>query len=334
MDRAALASWLITRLTGDRAQEEWRLVFAMGARFLLRQPLAEIVPRPTFARALDSVLDNAEDAAGAAPILRHLLAPIMAELASDTEPLQRWCPEEVQMHVETIIGQEGFVDETWIDILMTQEATRALFAEALVQGLDEFAEMIPQMVQGLAPSGLGRLAARLQEAAGGVSERFRDEMRRRLEPEVRRFAEQASQRLMESTFTTVKAKLDEPSYKEVRINLFRHALSRSPASYGIFLSPTVQSESVDAVVAWAGDENVRRLVRSGLLGVYERICETQGDQSVSALMNLSEPTLPIDSDEWADRSWPVVQKLLLADELRPVFGQFAEDLLQFITEKG
>ena len=340
MGEDRLVALLKAYAASDKVRRQWPTILETGVQMLLARPLDEVVPPATFATAVDEVLTEDQLVSVARLSTQLVLSSIVDEIMQTNEdpaeeaPLSAasWIPAEAQARLEAIVTRDGLVDEDWVDVVVAQAATRELFAETLIQGLDDFSELIPQLIQGFAPPALSRLAMRFQEAAGGVTGRFKEEAKNRFEPEIRQFAHRATQSLLEGTAQSVKARLDEPSSKEARLNLFRHALSRPASSYASVFTPQTREDLEAALVATAKSESFRARVRAQLIQVYEELRAHPEGTSLQALITAHQIPFKPNYEAWADITWPAVQIFLQSSGVEQFWTELVRALHQELSE--
>lgn len=328
MDAPALAAWLEARLTSERGRGDARGLLEAGVEAILDRPLGEVLPEAAFARAVDDVATEARLCDLARCILRLAVAPGVEELKGDQEPVGRWLDAEARARLEALVAREGIVDESFIDVVFSQAATEELFAETLFRALQDFSESVPAVVQSLTPASLGKIASRLQGAAGGVRDRMREEIQRRLEPEIRRFVQAATRRLLDGAAGFVKSGLDREGSMEARKNLLRHALDRPTSTYLQHLDPEARADVEAVLVSVARNEEARAELRARLLAIHRRLLERFGTRSVRAVLAAHEVELDLDYDAWLDALWPAAEAALRSPGARRVLESLASDLLE------
>lgn len=331
MDQEALTEWLRARFTDDEARNDWRIFLEAAVDETLSRPLEAVCSAELFGDLVSKGLNHPQLGHLVQRGTREALARWVARASENHAALSEGWPEGVQSRLASIVSRDALIDEAWVDVLVQQEATRALFTETLVLGLGDFSELVPSMFQGWAPSALGRFASRLQEAAGGVSERLREEARARFEPEIRKFADRATQRLLDGTAASVKAKLDTEPSKEARRNLLRYALSRSHASYAERIDASLQQDIDELVYELVNDGAVRAQIQRELKAEYVRLIGAAGGRPLKEVLELGDLDLSAELEDLCHLTWPIISAALRSPTMDRYFSRLSGDILSTLS---
>lgn len=307
MDQTKVAEWLLARLTSDAARDDWRDVLAAGVSGWLDRPVAEVLPELVFMRALDDVLTAERLAEIARGAMRLVLAEVTVELEGDDQPVGRYLDDDAKVRLDALVGREGLVDESWVDVVFGQKAMEELFEETLFRALEDFSEAIPNLMQSATPAALGKIASRLQGATGGVRDRMREELKARIEPEIRRFVHKATRRLLDGTASFVKAGMDREGAVLARRNLLRHALDRPTSTYLRHLDAEAREELEAVLLGMIATDGARAEARTRLLSMHQRVLARFGDRSVRSVLAAHDVEPDLDFEAWADATWPSVR---------------------------
>ncbi len=349
MDAAALAGWLEGRLTSEAGRADARRLLEGLVEGALDGPLAELLPEPVFARSLDALLDGSRAEALAKMANRLMVEPVTERLGADPLPVGRHLDPASRARIEALVLRWP-LDPEWVDVAFSQRATEALFAETLVEALRDFSERIPAVVQGLAPAPLRGLAGRLQEAAGGVGGRMRDELQRRLEPEIRRFVQAGTRRLLDGAAHFVKTGMDREGSDEARRSLLGHALDRSLQQYLAPLDEAARADLRAVLEAVLQKPEARAELKAEVLAVHRALLERAEGGSIRDLLSAHQVVWPRtdaegangpreeaadgsaffrpDYDAWLDALWPAVVAGLSTPRARAALLSVATDLLE------
>ncbi|MEL6187434.1 MAG: hypothetical protein AAFU79_22675 [Myxococcota bacterium] len=328
MDAHALAVWLTARLASEEARADWEALIRGGWESLLDRPIEQLLAAPVFAGALDDVLtaERLESLARAA--VRLGLAPLEEELKTDEEAVGRYLDEGSRARLEAMVTREGLIDETWVDVVFSQGATEELFADTLFRGLADFSEAIPNLLQSTTPAALGKIASRLQGATGGVRDRMREELKSRVEPEIRRFVQKATRRLLDGTASFVKGSLDGEQAGGARKNLLAHALSRPTQNWLRPLDASGRADLEAVLVQLARSEAGRAEARTRLERMHRGMLERFGPRSARAVLAAHDLEVGVEPAVWAEVTWPWVQTVLHGEAAKTFIEKLAAEIIE------
>lgn len=311
MDREAVATWLDGRLAEERLAEDWiRLV-----KDMLEVPLAQLFPLERFERGLEALLTEARLAELGRAAFSSALEPAIAEVRSVDTALGAHLDAEGREHLRALARRPGLVDEEWVDVVLSQPATEELFADTLFRGLEDFSDLIPNLVQGLTPAALGKIASRLGGSkGGGMGSRLREDLRGRIEPEIRKFVQRATRRLLDGTAGFVKSRLDSKEAAEARVALLDHALERSGGSFARQLDAEALEHLEGAWMSVTRSGEGRAELKRRLLSVHGQLLERYGAGGFSGL--LAAEGAEVDAEAWARATLPAVLALTEAPPVR------------------
>lgn len=327
MNDAELAAWLVARLTSNEGRQDWRELIEAGMEAVLDRPVAEVVSPSAVDGALDALLREAASGAVARGGVSLVVAAVVEEARTDHAPVGRFLDDAARARLETLVAREGLVDEEWVDVIFSQGATEELFADTLFRALEDFSSTIPQVLQSVTPSAFGKIASRLGGATEGVRGKVFEEMNRRLEPEIRKFVQRATRRLLDGTATFVKSGLDREGAREARKNLLRHGLSRSPASYVRHFDDDTLADLEQIWISLAGSKDAQAELRARIKRLHDRFLERFGERSLRATLAAHDVSVELDYDVWASATWPSVRVLLESPGARRVLERLSGEIL-------
>lgn len=334
MDAHTLAAWFTERFSSEAARADWDGLLRGGLESLQERSLEDLLPAQSFSRALDDVLSERrlEDVARAS--IRLGLARLEEELRDDAEPGGRYLDAESRARLEALVNRKGLIDDSWVDVVFSQSATEELFADTLFRGLADFSEAIPNLLQSTTPAALGRIASRLQGATGGVRDRMREELKARVEPEIRRFVQKATRRLIDGTAGFVKANMDGERADGARGNLLNHALERPTQNWMRLLDASGRGDLEAVLIQLARSEPGRAEARVRLERMHARMLQSFGPRSLRSVLAAHELELDLDPSVWADLTWPALQAFLQTDETQRFLERVAGELLERLRSEG
>ena len=327
MQTETLAAWLEQRLTSERARREWRALWAAGIEQVLQRPCGELFSAAGFEEGLNATLTR-ERLAGFTRLGFGIgVNPWVEELERDQAPVGRFLSDGERGRLERLVS--GNVDPGWVDVVFSQKATEALFADALFRALSDFSETVPQVLQSVTPSAFGRIASKLGEATGTMRGRMRDEFRRRLEPEIRRFVEAGTRRVLDGTARFVKSGMDKQVSQEARKNLLRYGLERSTATYARGLDDAARKDIEAIFVALAERPEAFDELRVRLRNAHRGFLERWSDSTLAELLRVHDASELADLHEaWAEASWPAVAAGLASETGRSYLLNLSAEILE------
>jgi hypothetical protein len=334
MDAPSLANWLQTRLTSQAARGEWSRLLAAAVEHALERPLAELLPEAQLWPAVEAHLEAPRLVSAARLAVREGLTRAVAEGHLDGAPVGRWLSEEATRGLLDLVARPGWIDPAWVERLFQEQAMEALVSETLYEALRDFSTLVPRIVQGVLPSGLGKLAKLGGMATGGVGGRVLEEVERRLEGELKRWLEKGSRRALEGAATYTRERLDSPEAVQARVDLTRFALEQT----GAFHARPLDGEILAAIEAVAASAAAAVGARPERLEVARRVmgrlyAERGGAPLRAALAEAGvQVDLPVEA--WAEATWPAVVGLFEVPEVQDFLQTLAGELLGVIPGSG
>ncbi len=328
-----MAGWLHTRLTQPSTQSEYRALLVGMVAHCLQKPLTELLPEPVLVAALQSHLNPEQLADGARFFVREVVARSLTEALADEAPIQRWLTPDAKARLLDFAARPGWADKAWVDQLFQQKAMEALVSDTLYRALKDFSTLVPRIVQGVLPSGLGRLAKFGGKATGGMGGRVFEEVERKLESEIKRFLDKGTRRALESAATFAVDRMDSPESAQAQRMLATFALGQSAAFHvRAFDKPTVQALEAVAVAAAqsiGAHGDLEALVLRGAADFYK----DWGDLPLSeGLKRAGVDPQGFEVGAWADASWPAVVAGMQAPPVRAFLLDVSKEILEQIEK--
>lgn len=305
--RAALQVWLRRRLTeGRRPQDEWRELWAATWDELLATPVHDLVDANTAKVLADRLMNPELITEFARPIVASVADVIIAELRADQRPLHRFLPSEAQGKLHEALSRPGLVHPDWVRAMFRGEAAEAVLNDALYRALKDFSTLLPRLLVKISP--MGRLG--VLGTAGAFAEKMIAELEKIIEPEIKSFLADSTERVLERAAEFTIAKIDDPASIEFRSAFVDFVLSKSP-SFFLEAADDQLVGDIGAVVEMTARslaqapeilESVREWIERAMA-----YCE---DKSLGEALQLagSEVRPPIDA--MADATWPLFTAVL------------------------
>lgn len=330
MDAEKLADWLTERLTSDQGKDDFRELAAAAFDGLMAMPLCQVVPEASFSRGLDAALDERLTVGASRAAGPLVFEPLAEALLEEENGLGQWLDEASLERLEAIVARPGLIEDDWIDVLFSQTATEQLFADTLFRALEDFSEAVPRIVQDMTPAALSRFASKLTGATGGVRDKLQQEVGRRLEPEIRRFVEAATRRLLDGAAAFLKGMVDGEAAQQARRNITRYALERPMKKYAAKVDEPLRSELALVSEATMRSEEVRQALKRFLISIHRRWLLRAGDRSLADLLRDHEAEISFDVDAFTDAVWPAVTAGLTLPGAKNVLERLSGEILSYI----
>ena len=305
--RDALKRWLRARLTeGEGPKQEWLELLEATWAHLLAAPVHSLVDENAVTTLAQQLVDADLVTELSRPVVAGIGRAVIEELRADDRPIRRLVPEEAQARLDEAIGRPGLVHEDWVRAMFRGEAAEAVLNDALYRALHDFSTLLPRLMVRVSP--MGRLG--VLGSAGTFAEKLIEELERRIEPEIRSFLADRTERLMERAADFAISKIDDPDSIEFRRTLVRFVLSKSPA----FFLEAVDDQLVADMGVFvelcgrhvADMPETRADIEKWISRAFEH---TEGMTVAQALeLEGSEVRLPFEA--LADATWPVFVSVL------------------------
>ena len=319
-----LKRWLRRRLTkGERPKQEWRELWEATWDHLLATPVHDLID-PDAAKVLaDRWVDPELFTEFSRPIVAGVARAVIAELREDEQPLDRFLPAEAEERLHQALARPGLVHPDWVRTMFRGEAAEAVVNDALYRALKEFSTLLPRLMVKVSPMGrMGMLGS-----AGAFAEKIIDELEKLIEPEIRSFLADSTERVLRRAAEFTISKIDEPASIEFRSNFIRFVLSKSPS----FLLEAVDDELVsdmDAVVELSA-RHVAEMpeTRAAIAAWIDRAVEYSANKTLGEALQLAggEARPPIDA--LADATWPAFTAVLASPQAQSWMDVLVDELI-------
>lgn len=333
MHAEALADWLTDRLTSDRGQADYQTLLQGVVRHALGRPLEVLLPQAELVAAIDAHLTPARLADAARFVVREVATRAAAEARADDAPIGRWLDGAAKTALSDLVARPGWVDRQWVEQLFREKAMEAVVSDTLYRALLDFSTIVPRIVQGVLPSGLGRLAKLGGKATGGVGGKLVEEVERRLEQEIKRFLDKGTRKALEGAAAFTADRLDSPETVAARRDLLDFGLGKSAA----FHAQPLDAQTLEAIeqVAVAAAESIgAREERSALArDVVAKFYAAHGAAPLAERLRaagVDPDALPI--PEWAAATWPALRGAFEAPEARDFLVGISGEILEVIEK--
>lgn len=322
--RATLRLWLLARLTeGDGAKDEWRQVLEATWDHLLATRVHEWVDANASKALADRLLDPELVTELSRPVVAVAARAIVEELQKDEKPLDRFLPPEAQQQLQETLARPGLVHPDWVRAIFRGEAAEAVLNDALYRALRDFSTLLPRLMVKVSP--MGRFG--LIGGAGALAEKLIQEIETLIEPEIRSFLADGTERLLESAAEFTVAKLDDPASIEFRRNLVTFILSKSPAFYLDAASEEVLDEV--GMIAELSARHATQMpeLRAGVHSWIDRALESSANKTLGEALQIEGADARPPMDSLAEATWPALTTMLNSPQLQRWTDKLLNELL-------
>ena len=321
---AALKQWLRHRFTEDeRSKEEWREAFEASWDHLLDAKVRDIVEADAAEEVVLGLADPELITELSRPLVESVARAVISELRQDEEPLERFVPSEAQQRIQAILAKPGLVHPDWVRNTFRGEAAEAVVGDAIYRALMDFSTLLPRLMMRVSP--LGRWG--VVGGAGAVMAKLIEELERLIEPEIRAFVADGTERVLSRAAEFTIARIDDPASIEFRTSLAAFMLAKSPAFYLASVDDELVAEIGDIATETARHvvqmpeihETARTWIRAAL--------DASGDKTVGELLGISPtgPRPPMAA--MADAAWPAFKTMLHGPAVVRWTDQILDDLI-------
>jgi len=322
--RAAMRDWLRLRLTdGPRPRQEWRELWEATWEHLLATPVHDLVDADTTKALADRLLDPELVTDLVRPVASNIAGVVVAELRLDREPVDRFLPPEALDKLQAAIARPGLVHPDWVRAMFRGEAAEAVLNDALYRALKDFSTLLPRLLVKLSP--MGRFGA--LGGAGALAEKLIADLEKRVEPEIKSFLADSTERVLERAAEFTIDKIDDPASIEFRSTFIRFVLSQSP-SFFLEAADDELIEDMGAVV----ELTARHLMdtpemQDGVREGIDRVMAYCADKTLGEALQVDPSKLRMPIDALADATWPVFTNVVASPQAQSWIEQLLGELL-------
>jgi hypothetical protein len=322
--RLAVKSWLRVRLTeGARPQEEWRELWEATWDHLLATPVVDLIDAKAAKALADRLVDPDLVTELARPIVADVARVVIAELRADEDPVGRLLPPEARAQLHEALVRPGLVHPDWVHAMFRGEAAEAVLSDALYRALTDFSTLLPRLLVKISP--MGRFG--VLGGAGALAEKLILELEKLIEPEIKSFLADSTERVLERAAEFTIAKIDDPASIEFRATFVNFVLSKSTA----FLLEAADDELINdmgSVVEmtarhWAEAPETAEGIREWI----DRAIDYCAGKSLGEALQLDGSKTRPPVDALADATWPAFTTVLTSPQAQAWMGALVDELL-------
>jgi hypothetical protein len=308
---------------GERPRDEWRQLWEATWDHLLATPLHELVDPNTAKAVADRLFDPDVIAGFARPIVAGVAPVVIAELRGDDQPVGRFLPPEAREKLHEALARPGLVHPDWVRAMFRGEAAEAVLNDALYRALKDFSTLLPRLMVKVSP--VGRLG--VLGGAGAFAEKLIEELEKLIEPEIKSFLANSTERVLGRAAEFTIAKIDDPASIEFRATFVDFMLSKSPA----FLLEAASDELIGDMGAVV-ELSARYLaeapeMHAGIHGWIDRVMDYSSDKTLGEVLQLEESAARPPIDALADATWPAFIAVLASPQAQAWMDTLLDELI-------
>ena len=321
---AALKTWLRRRLIeGERPREEWRALLEATWDHVLATPVSELIDEASAKALVEELIDGDLLTELARPTFVNVATAVIAELREDHAPIERFLPPEAYERLDAALARPGLVHPDWVRAMFRGEAAEAVLNDALYRALKDFSTLLPRLMVKVSPVGrFGMLGN-----AGMFAEKLIEELEKRIEPEIRSFLAESSDRILQRAAEFTISKIDDPASIEFRSNFIRFVLAKSPA----FFLEAADDELIGEIGA------VVELSARHVVAMPEFVTEAHrwidmglqhaAGKTLAEALEIDSMELPPPIDAIADATWPAFLAVLSSPQAQAWMNGLVDELV-------
>jgi len=308
---------------GERPREEWRQLWAATWEHLLRTPVHDLIDADEAKTLADRLVDPALVTELSAPIVANVSRVVIAELRKDEQPVGRFLPPEAQDKLQEALARPGLVHPDWVRAMFRGEAAEAVLNDALYRALKDFSTLLPRLLVKISP--MGRFG--VLGGAGALVEKLIEELEKLIEPEIKSFLADSTERVLERAAEFTIAKIDDPASIEFRATFVSFMLSKSPA----FFLEAADDELIGDIGAIV-EMTARHLAetpetREGIREWIDRALEYFAGKTLGEALDIDVSRARPPIDALADATWPAFTTVLASPPAQAWMDTLLEELI-------
>jgi hypothetical protein len=330
-NRSALKAWLRQRLTeGERPRKEWRALWEATWDQLLATPVRELVDANAAKAFAERLIDPDLVMELSRPTVVNVARVVVAELREDDQSIDRFLPPDAREKLQEALARPGLVHPDWVRAMFRGEAAEAVLNDALYRALKDFSTLLPRLMVKISPVGrFGMLGS-----AGAFAEKLIEELEKRIEPEIKSFLADSTERILERAAEFTISKIDDPASIEFRSNFINFVLAKSPA----FLLEAADDELIGdmGVIVELSARHVEEMpeLRAGVHHWIDRAMVYTVDKTLAQTLEIENVELRPPIGALADATWPVFTSVLASPQAQAWTDQLLDELIEEYERLG
>ena len=308
---------------GERPKEEWRQLWAATWEHLLRTPVHDLIDADEAKALADRLVDPALVTELSAPIVANVSRVVIAELRKDEQPVGRFLPPEAQDKLQEALARPGLVHPDWVRAMFRGEAAEAVLNDALYRALKDFSTLLPRLLVKISP--MGRFG--VLGGAGALVEKLIEELEKLIEPEIKSFLADGTERVLERAAEFTIAKIDDPASIEFRATFVRFMLSKSPAFFLEAADDELIGEMGVVVEMTARHLAETPATREGIREWIDRAMDYFAGKTLGEALEIDGSRARPPIDALADATWPAFTTVLASPQAQAWMDTLLEEII-------
>jgi hypothetical protein len=308
---------------GERPKEEWRQLWEATWDHLLMTPVGDLVDASTAKAVADRLVDPELITELARPIVATVAPVVIAELREDQQPVDRLLPPEAQEKLQGALARPGLVHPDWVRAMFRGEAAEAVLNDALYRALKDFSTLLPRLLVKVSPVGrFGMLGS-----AGAFAEKLIVELEKLIEPEIKSFLANSTERILERAAEFTIAKIDDPASIEFRATFVNFMLSKSPSFFLEAANDELIGDMGAVVEITARHLAETPEMQAGIHGWIDRVMNYSADKTLGEVLQIDGSGARPPIDALADVTWPAFTNVLGSPQARAWMDRLLDELI-------
>jgi len=308
---------------GERPKEEWRQLWDATWNHLLVTPVQDLVDANTAKAVADRLVDPELITELARPIVANVAPVVIAELRNDDQPVDRFLPAEAQEKLHAALARPGLVHPDWVRAMFRGEAAEAVLNDALYRALKDFSTLLPRLLVKVSPMGrFGMLGS-----AGAFAEKLIEELEKLIEPEIKSFLANSTERVLERAAEFTIAKIDDPASIEFRATFVQFMLSKSPSFFLEAASDELIGDIGAVVEITARHLAETPEMHAGIHLWIDRVMDYSADKTLGEVLQIEGGGVRPPIEALADATWPAFTTLLASPQAQAWMDTLLDELL-------
>jgi hypothetical protein len=308
---------------GERPKEEWRQLWEATWDHLLGTPVHDLIDANTAKALADRLVDPVLVTELSRPVVANVSQVVIAELRKDERPVARFLPPEAQDKLQEALARPGLVHPDWVLAMFKGEAAEAVLNDALYRALKDFSTLLPRLLVKISP--MGRLG--VLGSAGALAEKLIVELEKLIEPEIKSFLADSTERVLERAAEFTIAKIDDPASIEFRATFVSFMLSKSPA----FFLDAADDELIGDMGAVV-EMSARHLAetpetRESIREWIDRAMDYFAGKTLGEALEIDRSRAQPPIDALADATWPAFMTVLASPQAQTWMDTLLDELI-------
>jgi len=308
---------------GERPQEEWRQLWEATWDHLLVTPVRDLVDASTAKVVADRLVDPELITELVRPIVAKVAPVVIAELREDQQPVDRLLPPEAQEKLQGALARPGLVHPDWVRAMFRGEAAEAVLNDALYRALKDFSTLLPRLLVKVSP--VGRFG--ILGSAGAFAEKLIVEIEKLIEPEIKSFLANSTERILERAAEFTIAKIDDPASIEFRATFVNFMLSKSPSFFLEAANDELIGDMGAVVEITARHLAETPEMQAGIHGWIDRVMDYSVDKTLGEVLQIDGSGVRPPIDALADATWPAFTNVLGSPQARAWMDRLLDELI-------